>query len=69
MAMGTTGTVNVSVKMFDDIKAAVETYRNTSAKLKERVEGEINGLVGKRTNANACNLVCLVNGNSNNLCL
>ena len=47
MAMGTTGTVNVSVKMFDDIKAAVETYRNTTAKLKERVEGEINGLVGK----------------------
>lgn len=47
MAMGSTGTVNVSVKMFDDIKAAVEEYRSTAAALKTELEGEINGLVGK----------------------
>ena len=47
MVMGSTGAVNVSAKMFDDIKAAVADYRSTAASLKERVEGEINGLVGK----------------------
>ena len=47
MAMGSTGTVNVTVKMFEDIKEAVATYRSTAASLKSELEGEINGLVGK----------------------
>lgn len=46
MAMGSTGTVNLSAKMFDDIKEAVDTYRNTANSLKGELEGVINGLVG-----------------------
>ena len=46
MSMGSTGTVNISAKMLENIKAAVETYRATTNNLKERLDGEINGLVG-----------------------
>lgn len=46
MSMGSTGTVNISVKMLDDIKQAVEDYRTTANGLKERLDGEVNGLVG-----------------------
>lgn len=46
MAMGSTGTVNLSAKMFDDIKAAVDTYRTTTNALKSELEGVIDGLVG-----------------------
>lgn len=47
MAMGSTGTVNLSVKMFEDIKAAVEEYKIATDALKSDLEGEINSLVGK----------------------
>lgn len=46
MAMGSTGTVNMSAQMFNDIKAAVEEYRTTANNLKTDLEGVINGLVG-----------------------
>ncbi|MEE0061639.1 MAG: hypothetical protein UE295_12495 [Acutalibacteraceae bacterium] len=46
MAMGTTGTVNISVKMFDDIKTAVADYRTKTNTLKDQLESEVNGLVG-----------------------
>ena len=46
MSMGSTGTVNLSAKMFDDIKEAVADYRSTTTSLKTELEGVINGLVG-----------------------
>lgn len=46
MAMGTTGTINISVKMMDDIKTAVSEYRTTTNALKDQLESEVNGLVG-----------------------
>lgn len=46
MSMGSTGTVNISVKMLDDIKQAVEDYRTTAKGLQDRLDGEVNGLVG-----------------------
>lgn len=46
MAMGSTGTVNLSAKMFDDIKEAVSNYRTTTTALKSELEGVIDGLVG-----------------------
>lgn len=55
MSMGSTGTVNVSAKMFDDIKSAVAEYRSTTAALKTELEGEINGLVGKDFIGSAAN--------------
>lgn len=47
MAMGSTGTVNMSAQMFKDITTAVEEYEKTAATLKKNLESEINGLVGK----------------------
>ena len=46
MAMGSTGTVNMSVQMFKDIVTAVEAYEGKAAGLKTELEGVINGLVG-----------------------
>lgn len=46
MAMGSTGTINLSVKMFTDIKDAVSEYRTTTNNLKEQLESEVTGLVG-----------------------
>lgn len=46
MSMGSTGTVNISVKMLDDIKQAVADYRTTAKGLQDRLAGEVNGLVG-----------------------
>ncbi len=46
MSMGSTGTVNISVKMLDDIKQAVADYRATARGLKGRLDDEVNGLVG-----------------------
>lgn len=46
MAMGSTGTVNISAKMMDDIIQAVSEYRTTTTTLKTNLESEINGLVG-----------------------
>lgn len=46
MSMGSTGTVNISAKMLDDIKQAVADYRTTANGLKDRLNDEVNGLVG-----------------------
>lgn len=46
MAMGNTGTVNISAKMMTDVKEAVSDYRSKAASLKGQLESEINGLVG-----------------------
>ena len=46
MAMGSTGTVNISAKMMDDIIQAVSEYRNTTNTLKTNLDNEISGLVG-----------------------
>lgn len=46
MSMGSTGTVNISAKMMEDIKAAVSTYRATAKTLQDNLDGEVNGLVG-----------------------
>lgn len=40
-------TINFTVKMFDDIKAAVAEYRYTTNCLKDELEAEINNLVGE----------------------
>ena len=47
MAMGSTGTVNMSVQMFKDIVTAVEEYEGKAKAYKEELEGIISGLVGK----------------------
>ena len=47
MSMGSTGTVNISAKMMDDIKQAVADYRTTAKTLQDRLDQEVNGLVGK----------------------
>ena len=46
MAMGSTGTVNITSKMMDDIMQAVSEYRTTATTLHTNLEGEVNGLVG-----------------------
>ena len=46
MAMGSTGTVNITAKMMDDIIQAVSDYRTTTNTLKENLDSEVNGLVG-----------------------
>lgn len=46
MVMGSTGTVNITSKMLDDIKQAVADYRTTASGLKQRLDDEVNGLVG-----------------------
>ena len=46
MAMGSTGTVNITSKMMDDIMQAVSEYRTTTTALKADLEAEVNGLVG-----------------------
>lgn len=45
MAMGSTGTVNISQKMMTDIKSAVADYRGKVKALQERLDGEVNGLI------------------------
>ena len=47
MSRGSTGTVNISAKMMDDIKQAVDEYRNTAKGLQDRLDQEVNGLVDK----------------------
>lgn len=46
MAMGSTGTVNITVKMMTDIKDAVSDYREKTNSLKEQLDSEVNGLIG-----------------------
>lgn len=46
MAMGQTGTINISVKMMDDVKTAVSDYRTKTNTLKEQLHSEVTGLVG-----------------------
>ena len=46
MAMGSTGTVNITGKMMDDIIQAVSNYRTTTNTLKDNLDAEINGLIG-----------------------
>lgn len=46
MAMGSTGTVNISAKMMDDIIQAVSDYRTIAKALHTNLGEEINGLVG-----------------------
>lgn len=46
MSMGSTGAVNITAKMLDDIKQAVEDYRTTTNALQTRLADEVNGLVG-----------------------
>lgn len=45
MAMGSTGTVNMTQKMMTDIKDAVSDYRAKANALAEELEGEVNGLI------------------------
>lgn len=45
MAMGSTGTVNITQKMMTDIKDAVNDYRNKTNTLAENLDSEINGLI------------------------
>jgi len=45
MAMGKTGTVNISVKMMTDIKDAVSDYRGKANSLKEQLQSEVDGLI------------------------
>ena len=45
MAMGSTGTVNISQKMMTDIKSAVADYRGKAKALQERLDSEVNGLI------------------------
>lgn len=45
MAMGSTGTVNITQKMMADIRSAVEEYRGKAKALQQRLEGEVNGLI------------------------
>ncbi len=46
MAMGSTGTVNITVKMMTDIKDAVADYRTKTNALKDQLDSEVNGLIG-----------------------
>ena len=55
MAMGSTGTVNISAKMMTDIKDAVSDYRGKANSLKEQLDGEVNGLVGSNFVGEAAN--------------
>lgn len=45
MAMGSTGTVNMTQKMMTDIMEAVSDYQGKANALKERLEGEMNSLI------------------------
>ena len=45
MAMGITGTVNITQKMMTDIKDAVSEYRGKAKALEERLDSEITGLI------------------------
>lgn len=45
MAMGSTGTVNITQKMMTDIKDAVEEYRNKTNTLAQNLDSEVNGLI------------------------
>lgn len=45
MAMGSTGTINITQQMMKDIKDAVDEYRRKTKALQERLEGEISGLI------------------------
>lgn len=55
MAMGSTGTVNISVKMLTDIKEAVSDYREKTNTLKEQLDNEVNGLIGNSFVGEAAN--------------
>lgn len=55
MAMGSTGTVNMTAKMMTDIKEAVSDYRGKASSLKEQLESEVNGLVGSNFVGEAAN--------------
>jgi uncharacterized protein YukE len=55
MAMGSTSTVNISVKMLTDVKDAVSDYRGKANSLKEQLESEVNGLVGSNFVGEAAN--------------
>lgn len=46
MAMGSTGTINISAKMLTDIKQAVTDYKAKTDALKTQLDGEVTGLVG-----------------------
>ncbi len=45
MPMGSTGTVNISVKMLNDINSAVADYRSKANTLAEQLDSEVNGLI------------------------
>lgn len=45
MAMGTTGTVNITQKMMTDIKDAVSEYRSKAQANSDKLDGEVNGLI------------------------
>lgn len=55
MAMGSTGTVNITAKMMNDIKGAVSDYRGKASSLSEQLESEVNGLVGSNFVGEAAN--------------
>ncbi|MCQ2469952.1 MAG: WXG100 family type VII secretion target [Ruminococcus sp.] len=45
MAMGTTGTVNVTPEMMKAALAAIETYRSTTSTIFETLDGVVTGLI------------------------
>lgn len=45
MAMGSTGTVNITQKMMTDIKDAVADYRAKAKTLQEQLDGEVTKLI------------------------
>lgn len=55
MAMGTTGTVNITRAMMDNIVNAVEEYQGKEAALKQRLEDEVNGLIPEYFSGEAAN--------------
>ena len=51
MAMGSTGTVNMTHQMFNDMKAAIDDYRSKSSTLAGRLREQISGLPANFTGA------------------
>lgn len=45
MAMGSTGTVNITQKMMTDIMNAVSDYRGKAKSLQERLDSEVKSLI------------------------
>ncbi len=55
MAMGSTGTVNITPEMMTNAKAAVSTYRETLTGLQQRLQGVVDGLIPSGFSGSAAN--------------